>query len=93
MLSMVLNQSLFVAALSLTTATNIGIISPSIAVFSTAISAMLCIEKLSMWQVFGVGLTVSGALIILKASCRGRPCHGAKLIEWGHLRRWRSLIW
>jgi drug/metabolite transporter (DMT)-like permease len=68
MLGMVFNQLLFLSGLSLTTATNAGMVSPAISVFSTAISAMLCLEKLSLWKVGGISVTVAGALIILEVT-------------------------
>jgi drug/metabolite transporter (DMT)-like permease len=66
MLGMVLHPLLFLGGLSLTTATNAGMVSPAISVFSTAISVALCLEKLSMWKVAGISITVLGALIILE---------------------------
>lgn len=66
MLGMVINQVLFLSGLSLTTATNAGMMSPAISVFSTAISALLCLEKLSIWKLIGISITVMGALIILE---------------------------
>jgi drug/metabolite transporter (DMT)-like permease len=81
MMGMVFNQLLFLSGLSLTTATNAGMVSPAISVFSTAISALLCLEKLSLWKLGGISITVVGALIILEVRtstacgvCRVRSC-------------------
>jgi len=59
------NQVLFIMGLKFTTATNAGIIMPSIPVFTVAIAAIFGIERLRMGQVGGIALAVAGALIML----------------------------
>lgn len=59
------NQVLFILGLKHTTATNAAILMPSIPVFAAALAALLGIEKVRPVRLFGVGLSVLGALVML----------------------------
>jgi drug/metabolite transporter (DMT)-like permease len=61
-----LNQFFFLLALTLTTATNTGILNPSASVFAMIIAVAMCWEKLSLWKFVGFFVTVLGALIVLE---------------------------
>lgn len=60
------NQVLFVLGLEKTTATNASILMPSIPVFAVAVGALLRIEPLDRRKLFGVALSVAGALVLLR---------------------------
>jgi drug/metabolite transporter (DMT)-like permease len=64
-LGVFLNQLLFITGLKYTTATNAGIIQPSIPVFTAAIAALLGVERLSRRQGAGIAVAVLGALVML----------------------------
>lgn len=59
------NQLLFIAGLRHTTATNAGILMPSIPVFTVALGAMLGLEKLGKKRALGVAVAVGGAFVML----------------------------
>jgi len=59
------NQLLFIVGLRSTTATNAGILMPSIPVFTAAFGSLLGIEKLGMRRAVGVAVAVSGAFVML----------------------------
>ncbi len=65
LLGVTANQILFIYGLKLTTATNAGILMPSIPVFAVAAAAMLGVEKLDRVRVLGIVLAVMGALVML----------------------------
>ena len=65
LLGVFLNQMLFITGLRHTTATNAGIIMPSIPVFTAAIAAAFGVERLSWRQGLGIGVAVFGAAVML----------------------------
>ena len=62
------NQVLFILGLNYTTATNAAIFMPSIPVFAAGAAILLGVEKLSLQRIFGIGLAVAGALVMLDVS-------------------------
>lgn len=64
-LGVFLNQVLFITGLQHTTATNAGILQPSIPVFTAAIAALFGVERLSLRQGAGIAVAVLGALVML----------------------------
>lgn len=62
------NQGLFLVGLSLTSATNAGILMPSIPVFTAAAAALLGIERLGAVRAAGVALAAGGAVVLLDPS-------------------------
>jgi len=59
------NQLLFIIGLQYTTAINAGILMPSIPVFAVALAALFGHDRLGGRRLFGIGLAVGGALIML----------------------------
>lgn len=59
------NQVLFITGLSYTTATNAGILMPSIPVFAAGLGALFGIERIGPRRLAGIALAVAGALAIL----------------------------
>jgi len=59
------NQVLYLVGLRFTTATNAGILMPSIPVFTVAAAALLGTERLTRRRVAGVALAAIGALVLL----------------------------
>lgn len=59
------NQVLFIVGLKFTTATNAGILMPSIPVFAVAAGALLGREKLDRTRIVGIAIAVLGALVML----------------------------
>ena len=59
------NQLLFIIGLQYTTATNAGILMPSIPVFAVALAALFGHDRLGGRRLFGIGLAVAGALVML----------------------------
>jgi drug/metabolite transporter (DMT)-like permease len=60
------NQLLFILGLQQTSATNAGILMPSIPAFAAAAAAALGMERISAGRVAGVALSVAGALVLLR---------------------------
>jgi drug/metabolite transporter (DMT)-like permease len=65
LLGVTANQLLFIVGLSHTTATNAGILMPSIPVFTVALGALLGAESLGARRSFGVLVAVGGAFVML----------------------------
>ena len=65
LLGVFLNQILFIIGLQYTTATNAGILMPSIPVFTAAIAALFGVERLDKGQAVGIALAVAGAMVML----------------------------
>lgn len=59
------NQILFIFGLGMTTATNAGILMPSIPVFAAGVAAMLGVESINRRKGAGIALAVVGALVML----------------------------
>ena len=59
------NQVLFILGLRHTTATNAAILMPSIPVFAAALAVLLGVEAPKAVRLFGVGLSVAGAVVML----------------------------
>jgi drug/metabolite transporter (DMT)-like permease len=59
------NQLLFIIGLQYTTATNAGILMPSIPVFAVGLAALFGQERLEGRRLAGIGLAVAGALVML----------------------------
>jgi drug/metabolite transporter (DMT)-like permease len=59
------NQLFFITGLHYTTATNAAILQPSLPVFAAATAAVLGIERLSGRRLFGIALSVAGALVLV----------------------------
>lgn len=59
------NQVLFILGLRHTTATNAAILMPSIPVFAAALAVLLGVEAPKALRLFGVGLSVAGAVVML----------------------------
>ncbi len=59
------NQVLFIFGLKFTTATNAGILMPSIPIFAVAAGALLGVERLDRRRILGIALAVAGALVML----------------------------
>lgn len=59
------NQLLFIVGLQYTTATNAGILMPSIPVFAVGLSVLFGLERLSGRRLAGIALAVAGALVML----------------------------
>ncbi len=76
-LGVFVNQVLFITGLKLTSATNAGILMPSIPVFAAAAAVALRVEKLEMRTVSGIALAVGGALVMLDPSRFGALDSGA----------------
>ena len=68
LLGVCLNQILFISGLQLTTATNAGILMPSVPVFAVALGALLGVERTSRRRLLGILLAVAGALVVLDPS-------------------------
>jgi drug/metabolite transporter (DMT)-like permease len=62
------NQLLFIVGLQYTTATNAGILMPSIPVFAAAVSVLAGIETISRFRLTGIFIAVIGALIMLNVT-------------------------
>jgi drug/metabolite transporter (DMT)-like permease len=62
------NQLLFIVGLQYTTATNAGILMPSIPVFAVALAALFGQDRLEWRRMAGIGLAVAGALVMLDVS-------------------------
>lgn len=62
------NQLLFIIGLNYTTATNASILMPSIPVFTVAVAMAMGIERITWGRSLGIGLAVSGALIMLQVT-------------------------
>jgi drug/metabolite transporter (DMT)-like permease len=62
------NQLLFIIGLSYTTATNASILMPSIPVFTVAVAMAMGIERITWRRSLGIGLSVAGALIMLRVT-------------------------
>lgn len=67
-LGVFLNQLLFIVGLRYTTATNAGIMAPSIPVFAAGAAVLFGIEQLSWTRFAGIALAVAGALTMLDPS-------------------------
>lgn len=65
LLGVTMNQLLFIEGLSHTTATNAGILMPSIPVFTVAIGAIFGAEYLGKKRALGVAIAVGGAFVML----------------------------
>ncbi len=65
LLGVLANQVLYILGLQLTTASNAGILMPSVPVFAVAIAAAFGIERLDRRRVAGVALAVAGAFVLL----------------------------
>lgn len=59
------NQLLFILGLQYTTATNAGILMPSIPVFAAGFAIIARVERISKLRLVGIGLAVLGAVIML----------------------------
>jgi drug/metabolite transporter (DMT)-like permease len=64
-LGVLANQVLYILGLQLTTASNAGILMPSVPVFAIALAAALGIERLDRRRLVGVALAVVGAVVLL----------------------------
>ncbi len=60
-----LNQLLFITGLSFTSAINASILMPSIPVFTLVVAVLLGIERMTWLRALGIGLSVTGALVML----------------------------
>ena len=65
MLGIFFNQVLFILGLQYTSATNAGILMPSIPVFTVAIGAVFGVQRVKKLQIAGIALAVGGALYML----------------------------
>lgn len=65
LLGVAANQLLFITGLNYTTAVNASILMPSIPVFAVGIAILLKKERATRGRLLGVGLAVSGALVML----------------------------
>jgi drug/metabolite transporter (DMT)-like permease len=59
------NQVLFIVGLKYTTAINASILMPSLPVFAVAAAALLRIERIGRRRLFGIVLSVAGALVLV----------------------------
>jgi drug/metabolite transporter (DMT)-like permease len=59
------NQILFIVGLKYTTAINASILMPSLPVFAVAAAAVLGIERIGPRRLFGIALSVAGALVLV----------------------------
>jgi drug/metabolite transporter (DMT)-like permease len=59
------NQLLFISGLHYTTATNAAILMPSMPVFAVAAGALLGVERIGPRRLFGIALSVAGALVLV----------------------------
>jgi drug/metabolite transporter (DMT)-like permease len=73
------NQILYILGLKLTTATNAGVLMPTIPVFVAALGALMGLERLDGRKVLGVGLAVAGALAMADLPALGRGGGAAAL--------------
>jgi drug/metabolite transporter (DMT)-like permease len=64
-LGVFVNQVLFIIGLQHTTATNAGILMPSIPVFTVALAALFRVERIRPWQAVGIAIAVAGAVYML----------------------------
>jgi len=65
MLGVFFNQMLFLIGLQYTTATNAGIIMPSIPIFTVMLAALFGVERINRRQFAGILLAVGGAVFML----------------------------
>jgi drug/metabolite transporter (DMT)-like permease len=65
LLGVTMNQLLFISGLAHTTATNAGILMPSIPVFTVALGAIFGAEYLGKKRALGVAVAVGGAFVML----------------------------
>lgn len=65
LLGVAANQLLFIVGLEHTTATNAGILMPSIPVFTAVFAALFSVERMPLPKLIGVVLAVGGALSML----------------------------
>lgn len=83
LLGVTANQLLFINGLKHTNATNAGILMPSVPIFTTAMAAVMGIERIHGLKVWGVALAVIGALVMLDVSrieLGGGPMFGNMLL-------------
>jgi drug/metabolite transporter (DMT)-like permease len=59
------NQLLYIFGLQHTSATNSGILMPSIPVFAAALAVLFRIERISIQKTVGIGLAVAGSIVML----------------------------
>jgi drug/metabolite transporter (DMT)-like permease len=59
------NQLFFITGLRYTTATNASILQPSLPVFAVAAAALLGVERIGPRRLLGIGLSVTGALVLV----------------------------
>lgn len=70
------NQVLYIQGIHRTTATDAGILMPTIPVFAAGFAVLLRVERIHPLRLLGVGLAAGGALVMLHPA-GGGPAHGS----------------
>ena len=73
MLGVVINQTLFLAGLALTSAHIAAILITTIPVFALAVAIVMRIERATINKVAGIALACTGALLVVGGSARAEP--------------------
>jgi len=66
LLGVTINQLLYLVGVRMTTATNAAILIPSIPAFAVLVALVLGVERVSGARLVGVGLSMAGALLLLR---------------------------
>ena len=66
LLGVTINQLLYLVGVRMTTATNAAILIPSIPAFAVLVALVLRVESVSRARLLGVGLSMAGALLLLR---------------------------